>query len=417
MLTALQMVRRPEPPPVWDSLIAEDGHIFLAQAFSNNLADNLTTSYQGYLHTVPRLIAKAASWIPLDHAPLAMSLLATLLVSALAVYVFQASSAWIASPLLRAVLALAVPFIPVTAREMSGTVSNLHWYFIYACFWAVICPWRNRVWLPVTTAVVLLGVLSDPLVGVLLPLALVFAVRAREHRAWVVPGAIALGLIAQFALRAEGTKPFGGSDWGVLPRMFAERVTSSLLVGDRYLKSVFAARTGSPFAWASLAVVALGIGIGLWRLRGRRAWLLGGGAGIGVSFFVSSALTRGTFFLSHTQPWGLGGTRYIYMPVLFLLTGLLAAVDRRGHGEGQMRAREIIVSVAVLAVMVTGYAAPHRSAGTKRWRPFLAKARVACAANRTIPPIQVSGPTFNRGAVIPIDPARWVIRIGCSRLH
>ena len=56
-LTALQMVRRPSAPPVWDSLIAEDGKIFLSQALSQHFVDSLGTSYQGYLHTVPRVIA------------------------------------------------------------------------------------------------------------------------------------------------------------------------------------------------------------------------------------------------------------------------------------------------------------------------------------------------------------------------
>src|SRR5207302_11444178 len=183
-----------------------------------------------YLHTVPRGIGLVATWFPLDQAPLVMSLLATFIVSLLALYVFVASGAWIASPLLRAVLALAVPFIPVTAREMSGTVSNLHWYLLYAAFWAVICPWRTRWWLALSTAVGALAVLSDPLTAVLRPIALVFAIRGREWRGWVLPSCIALGLVLQLALRDEGTSSFGGSDYGVLPRFFAERVTSSLLV-------------------------------------------------------------------------------------------------------------------------------------------------------------------------------------------
>src|SRR2546421_74035 len=156
-LTALQMFRRPTAPPVWDSLIAEDGKIFLSQAISQHFLDSLATSYQGYLHTVPRGIALVATWFPLDQAPLVMSLLATFVVSLLALYVFLASGAWIASPLLRAVLALAVPFIPVTAHEMSGTVSNLHWYLLYTAFWALICPWRTRRWLAASTTVVLLA--------------------------------------------------------------------------------------------------------------------------------------------------------------------------------------------------------------------------------------------------------------------
>jgi hypothetical protein len=107
----------------------------------------------------------------------------------------------------------------------------------------------------------------------------------------------------------------------------------------------------------------------------------------------------------------------VYLPVLFVLTGLLAVVDRSTKSERRIRAREVIVAAAVLATMVAGYAAPHRSSGELRWKPMLAKARIACAANKTIRPIQVSGRSFHRGALIPIDPVHWVIWIGCSRLH
>jgi hypothetical protein len=416
-LTALQMVRRPAAPPVWDSLIAEDGKIFLAAGLNQHLLDSLATSYQGYLHTAPRLIAVAATWVPLDQAPLVMSLLACLLVSLLALYVFRASAAWIASPILRAVLALAVPFAPVTAREMGGTVSNLHWYLLYAAFWAVICPWRTRGWLAASTALVLLTVLSDPLVGAFLPIAVVLAVRARDRLAWFLPGTNVLGLVVQLALRDQGTGSFGGTDYGVLPRLFAERVTSSLLVGDRYLKDVFGGTTGSPFAWCSLALVTVAVAAGLWRLRGRRAWLLAGCVTLSVGFFAGAALTRGTRFLSHVAPWGLTGSRYVYLPALFLLTGLLAAVDRPAFGTARARAREIVVAAIAVATMATGYAAPHRSSGELRWKPTLAEARAACAAGRPIAPIKLAGSGRGASAIVPIDPARWTIEIACSRLR
>src|SRR5205085_1969240 len=169
------MFRRPAAPPAWDSLWAEDGKIFLAQALSANFFDTLKTSYYGYIHTGPRLIAFVATWFPIADAPLVMSLLTAAVISLLAVYVFEASADWVASPLLRAVLALAVPFLPVTSREMAGTLSHLHWYLDYAAFWAVISMRRERTWLVASTAVVGLAVLSDPLAGVFLPLAIVFA--------------------------------------------------------------------------------------------------------------------------------------------------------------------------------------------------------------------------------------------------
>src|ERR687886_1452185 len=246
-LTLLQMVRRPSPPPPWDSLFAEDAQIFLSQALSQHFLDTLATSYFGYLHTAPRLITDVATWFPLDDAPLVMSLLVSLVVALLCVYVFEASGAWIASPLLRAVLALSVAFLPVTAKELNGTVNNLNWYLIYAAFWALVCPWRSRGWLVASGAVVGLAVLSDPLCVVFAPIAALLALRDRDRRGWILPAVAVAGLVVQLALRDEGTTFFGASKHVALPRVFAERVTSSLLVGDRYFRQVFGHEIGSPF--------------------------------------------------------------------------------------------------------------------------------------------------------------------------
>ena len=413
-ITALQMVRRPTPPPVWDSLIAEDGKIFLSQALSQGFLDTLATSYQGYLHTVPRGTAFVATWFRLDDAPLVMSLLGSLLVALLSVYVFHASAAWIASPLLRAALALAIPFLPVTARQMAGTISNLHWYLLYAAFWAVVCPWRGRGWLVVSSAVAGLAVLSDPQAAVLLPVGLVLAWRARERSALVIPGVIVVGLVAQLVLRDEGTATLGGSNYAALPEFFAERVTSSLLMGDRYLEDLFGGRTGSPFAWGSLVLVAAAVALGLWRLRDRRAWLLGGCAVLSVVYFLIGPLARGTHIFDIHRPWILTGTRYVYLPVLFLLTGLLAAVDRPRRDDRRLHAREVVVALAVVASMAVGFAAPHRSSGELRWKPLVARARAACVTGRTVVPIKLYGAGAGLGVFIPIDPVpRWSVQVSC----
>jgi hypothetical protein len=416
-LTLLQMVRRPSAPPVWDSLIAEDGSIFLSQALGVDFLNTLANSYQGYLHTAPRLITFVATWFPLDQAALVISLLTALVIALVAVYVFRASAAWIASPLLRGVLALAVPFIPLTARQMAGTVSNLHWYLLYGAFWAVICPWRSRRWLAASTAVVALAVLSDPQVVIFLPIALVVAVRASDRRTWILPATIAGGVLLQVALRDEGTATLGGSNYGALPRFFAERVTSSLFVGDRYLKDVLGGTTGSPVAWASLAVVAAALGVGLWRLRGPRRWLLAGCAGLSVVFFLVAPLTRGTRIWPLKEPWVLTGTRYLYLPVLFLLTGLFVALDRGERAGWRPRVPELAIAALAIASMAVGYAAPHRSSGDLRWKPVLARARLACAEARPVRPIKLYGAPPRLGVFIPIDPQpRWWLQVGCSHL-
>jgi hypothetical protein len=417
VLTWLQMVRRPGPPPLWDSLFTEDGKIFLSQAINEHFLDSLATSYFGYLHTMPRVISMMATWVPLEDAPLVMGLLTTAAVAFASVYVLAASGAWIASPLLRGVLALAVAFAPVTAREISGSVANLHWALIYAAFWAVICPWRSRGWLVASTAVVLAAVLSNPLCGILLPIALAFAIRAAERRAFAVPAALALGLAAQFLLRDESASSFGGSRWETLPRIFAERVTSSVLVGDRYLEDVFGGATGSPFAWASLVLVVAAVAVALWRLRGRRRWLVAGGVVLSVSCFLISVLGRGTLSLFPSKPWLLASTRYIYLPVLFLMTALIAAVDRSSPGDRRFPARELAVAGLVLVTMVMSYRAPHRTEGGPRWKPTLAQARSACAAGRPLGIVTLYGSGPKLTAVVPIDPPEgWYVPVPCSML-
>jgi hypothetical protein len=417
-LTWLQMVRRPADPPLWDSLFTEDGKVFLSQALSQHFLDSLATSYLGYLHTAPRFVALVATWFPLEDAPLVISLITTAAVALVCVYVFEASAAWIASPPLRAVLALAVAFAPVTAWEIQGSLSNLHYFLIYGSFWAVICPWRSLPWLTASTLVVGAAVLSNPLCGLLLPIALAFAIRTRERRAWIPPGVIVLGVAVQLLLRDEAAKSFGGTHYAAIPRIFAERVTSSLLVGDRYLKDVFGEATGSPFAWGSLALVALVVAIGLWRLPGRRRWLAGASVTLSVAYFVISVVGRGTLVLYPSKPWLLASTRYIYLPVLFLLTAVVAVADR-GPSEARRRLpwRELAVGGLVLATIVASYRAPHRSEGSPRWTPALGQASRACALRRPVAGITLYGRGPDLTAVVPIaTPDEWYVPVNCRKL-
>ncbi|HKP89805.1 MAG TPA: glycosyltransferase 87 family protein [Thermoleophilaceae bacterium] len=418
VLTWLQMVRRPGDPPLWDSLFTEDGKVFLSQALTQSFLDSLATSYLGYLHTAPRGVALVATWVPLEDAPLVISLLTTLVVALVCVYVFEASAAWIASPLLRGVLALAVAFAPVTAREIAGSLSNLHYFLIYGAFWAVICPWQSVPWLAGSTLLVAAAVLSNPLTGVLLPIALVFALRAGTRRAWVLPGTIVAGVALQLLLRDESASSFGGSDYAAIPRIFAERVTSSLLVGDRYLEDVFGGSTGSPFAWGSLALIAVIVAAALWRLRERRRWLVAAAALLSIAYFLISVLGRGTLVLYPSKPWLLASTRYVYLPVLFLLTAVVAAADRREPGGRRIPLREAAVAVLVLGTIVAGYRAPHRSEGSPRWKPALREARLACAARRPRGTIDLYGSGADLTAVVPIaTPEDWAVPVNCSKLH
>ena len=419
-LTWLQMVRRPNDPPVWDSLYVEDGQVFLGQALDQHVWDTLATSHLGYLHTAARAITEAATWFPLEHAPLIMGLLTSLTIALLAAYVFEASGAWIASPLLRGVLAIAFVLVPVTSRDIAGTVANLHWFLIYASFWAVVNPWRGRGWLAVSTLLVLTSTLTDPLTAVLLPFAAALALRDRpDRRAWIVPGAIVLGLVVQLALRDEGAERVGGVDVGAIPRIFAERVTSSLLAGDQHLHDVFGGQTGSPFAWASLALIVTAVAAGVWRLRGRRRHLLIAGTVLALTFFLIPVISRGTDLLVPDEPWALGASRYMYLPVMFLMTGLFAAVDRADPERARSRspAREIAVALLVLVPTALDYRGNHRTEGDPRWGPAVEQAERACAARRPVGAVTLTGDPGDPIAIVPTHRlGHWYVPIRCSRL-
>jgi hypothetical protein len=189
-----------------------------------------------------------------------------------------------------------------------------------------------------------------------------------------------------------------------------------VLAGDRYLYDLFGGRIDSPFAWASLAVVGVAVAAGLWWLRGRRRWLLALGATMSLAYYLIPLFNRGTISLYPSHPWLLASTRYIYLPVLFLLTALAFAADRGTRERRRPAIPEIAFVLLLFGTMATSYAAPHRTEGSPSWRTSVAQARVACKRQQNYGLVTVY---YNRGliAVLPISPPEhWRALIGCSRL-
>jgi hypothetical protein len=181
---------------LFDRLWAEDGSVFLEHALGNALLPSLFEPYARYMNFLPRLMAGIAAALPLRFSPVVMSIGSAVLVSLLSIYVFLGSGAVLRSRATRASLA-GLMFLLPAGLETTGNASNLHWYFLFACFWALLDYRQHWGQTLVGSLVVLGATMSSPLSTLLLPVAVFRLVRADRKQARVVPIAFLLGLAAQ----------------------------------------------------------------------------------------------------------------------------------------------------------------------------------------------------------------------------
>ena len=193
-----------QPGSALDSPWAEDGAVFLNAAYRLPWWHALFLSYNGYVSVYPSGVALVAASGPVKWAAAVLAV-GGALAAAVAVLVTVLAPVQHLALSLRLLLGLAVAAFPLAGAEIAGNSCNAHWYFILATFWCLL--WRPRG----TPARILITVLpfvsaaSDPLTGLLIPLAVLRSVagpavgsgtgRHRWPRALVtnLPG---LGLLA-----------------------------------------------------------------------------------------------------------------------------------------------------------------------------------------------------------------------------
>lgn len=109
---------------------AEDGSIFLYDAFHNSTFEPLFTPYAGYYHTLPRLIAIVLSYLPTALIPYTISFVCYLLFALLLTEVTKKEYRWLfkndGSKLVLIVLWCCLPGL----NEMLGNLANLHWILL-----------------------------------------------------------------------------------------------------------------------------------------------------------------------------------------------------------------------------------------------------------------------------------------------
>jgi hypothetical protein len=205
----LHLARQRGVPP-WNSLWAEDGSVFLSGAL-RDFPGTFLAENGGYIHVVPRVIAGIAAALPVEAAAAVMAAGASVIVALISGFVYFASAEVLRSRAARLALAASVLFLPVPGSDLLANATNLHFYLLFACFWALFWQAESSAALGSRSAVALAASLSDPLSALLLPLAVVAPLARRSVRALAVSGVFVAGLAVQLLITWGGERP--GRNW------------------------------------------------------------------------------------------------------------------------------------------------------------------------------------------------------------
>lgn len=379
------LLERQTGRPAWQDVGNEDYKFFLAGALAHP-ASSLWTAYNGFLQTLPRLIAEVVARFPFRDADIGFAVAGAVTASCCAVFVFHASAGHIRRPALRALLALSVLLLPTALYEITNSDVNTIWYVLFAMFWALLWRPRSRAGLALAALVCLLGGLSNVLAVAYLPLVAARVValpRVREQAAtigWAVGGALQVPAVLS-GTRNEVNAPLPGA-----LGFYARNVILAGVFGHHW-----AAVLTSAVGIVAATAIAGGI------VAAVVAWACARGGPL-VRVFVPTALITG--FILTMLPVILHGivaspgevrtlvfvhgSRYAQVPILILYSMVIVTVDdflsrpvrlgRAAHGIA------VVLLVAMLGtVWVSDYRFVNRRAGAPAWSKVVSKMEAQCA--------------------------------------
>jgi hypothetical protein len=334
---------------------------------------------------------------------------------AVSLFVFRASSGHLRSPWVRAMLAATVVLLPVGGLEVLDNIANLHWFFTFAAFWAVL--WRpSRRWECALAGVVMIvAVGSDPLTALLLPLALLRAISVRRWRDQIVTLCFAVAGAAQMWAVLTGTRPAHETFTApTVATLFGVRVMVGTLAGYWHTVALWRHFHYAAIAFGAVAVLAL-ISPAL-RLGGSRRWLaIWAGAGSALAFAACFAEPAVVPHLRLDIVSSL--TRYDVLASLLMLTAIAAGLDAL-HWPADLAVRCLVgaIFVSALPVDLVGSAQlwAHLERTVPSWHTAVADARRDCEAHGAQRATGGSG----LGDVWVLElPEGWRVRVPCSTLH
>jgi hypothetical protein len=304
---------------------AEDG-VWYAQAYNWSGWSELPVPIAGYLHVVPRLIARISLLVPLRWAPLVFNLFA------LSFMVFPVllllSRRFSAIPLgARALLALGYLLLP-NCQEIHGTVTSLQWHLAPLGLLTLLAePTASRAGRVLDGVVIAFCAVSGAFALLLLPIAFLVFWRRRTGAALVpvvllLAGAALLPVVAKLNVDGRPSGPLAATP-ALVAHILGGRVFLSSLIGQRGFDAIV-----TLLSWPALQRIvwlsgALGLGVLAFAL-------LKGPRSLRLFVLFSSAVLAGALAFpmasSGAPQYPLlalhGGGRYWFFPMMAFLASL-----------------------------------------------------------------------------------------------
>ncbi len=419
--TGVSLLRQPGFGP-FDTVWAEDGSFFLETAISHGFVDSVTTSYAGYYHLVPRVLAEAAAALPPQDAAIGLSVAAAVTTSLMALLVYVASAGHLTSRVSRLLVAAVTLVVPLGMQDVPNSIANLQWPGLYTLFWLLL--WTPRG-LPgrvgaVFTTLCIAG--SNILTPALFPLALVRVLRRRhdgrrERFAAVLLGSLLAGLTVQVLGLATGESSRSlAPDPVKAVSGYLVRAIPPGLLGERFYPA------DVNLTWLALAAIAwllvlaaILVALARWSSP---AWALAITAAIcGMAVYALPVLSSGIATARYAVPTA--------MMLVVVLTALLqprmsrslddpsdgsasSPAHARGVGRFAPRGRgpHIALTVLLVAVWLVNLRVDNPRAHGPGWGEELDRARTVCATGSPTAEVHI--------APQPAGEVSWWMQLPCT---
>jgi hypothetical protein len=387
---------------------AEDGPVYLQEALTKGFWDAIFTPYAGYLVLVPRLIAEAATLVPLEQAAAAISIISALFAVLSGLAVWHGCGGHVRNPYLRGGLALATVLAASAGQETLLSAAYVPWYMLVGSFWLLF--WRPQtVWGASLGGLFMLATgMSTPGVWFFMPVALLRAATARDSRDAILVGSFMLGAAIQVPVilgQEQGESLWTSHIWTA----YLQRVVDGGLLGQRLGGNLWE-ELGWAFLAPLVAAAVAGFAWGIWRSTPGPRWFAVIAILSSLVIFVLSVYQRSVGLNVFWSEGSSGGTssRYVLVPALLLISAAVVLVDgalRRRTRTGF--AWPVVAALAVIGLaIVTSY--DMRGGGFREapyWDDALQQAAAKCQA------------TGDELAGIPTSPAPFGVQVPCEEIE